>query len=325
MKTQAIRIETTGGPEVMRLTEIDLPDPAPDQVQVNIRACGVNFIDTYQRSGLYPLALPSGLGNEAAGIVSKVGSAVRHLREGDRVAYASGPAGTYAQAHNAPANRVAKLPDSIGFEEGAAMMLKGLTVRYLFKETYPLKSGETILFHAAAGGVGLIACQWARHLGVNMIGTVGSEEKARLAREHGCAHTILYRSEDVPAKVRAITGGRGVPVVYDSVGKATFDASLDCLQRRGLMVSFGNASGPVTGVNLGLLMTKGSLYVTRPTAAHYLSTDEEFNTAVADLFAVVGSGAVKIPVRHRYPLSEAVRCHEDLEGRRTTGASVLLP
>lgn len=325
MKTQAIRIEKTGGPEVMRFTEIELPDPQPDQAQVSLRAIGVNFIDTYQRSGLYPLALPSGLGNEAAGIVCKVGSAVRNLREGDRVAYASGPPGTYAGAHNVPANRVARLPDAISFEEGAAMMLKGLTVRYLFKETYPLKSGETILFHAAAGGVGLIACQWARHLGVTMIGTVGSEEKAKLAREHGCAHTILYRTEDVPAKVREITGGRGVPVVYDSVGKATFEASLDCLQRRGLMVSFGNASGPVTGVNLGLLMQKGSLYVTRPTAAHYLSTDEEFNTAVADLFGVVASGAVKIPIHHRYPLAEAVRCHQDLEGRRTTGASVLLP
>ena len=325
MKTQAIRIEKTGGPEVMRLVEIDLPDPGPDQVQVSLRAIGVNFIDTYQRSGLYPLALPSGLGNEAAGIVSKVGSAVRHLREGDRVAYASGPPGTYAGAHNAPANRVAGLPDAISFEAGAAMMLKGLSVRYLFKETYPLKSGETILFHAAAGGVGLIACQWSRHLGVTLIGTVGSEDKAKLAREHGCAHTILYRIEDVPAKVREITGGRGVPVVYDSVGKATFEASLDCLQRRGLMVSFGNASGPVTGVNLGLLMTKGSLYVTRPTAAHYMITDEEFNTAVADLFSVVASGAVKIPIHHKYPLTEAARCHEDLEGRRTTGACILLP
>ena len=325
MQIHAIRIEKTGGPEVMQLVDHELPDPQPDQVQVSIRAIGVNFIDTYQRSGLYPLSLPSGLGNEAAGIVSKIGSAVQHLREGDRVAYAAGPPGTYASAHNVQASRAARLLDAISFEQGAAMMLKGLTVRYLFRETYRLKAGETILFHAAAGGVGLIACQWARHLGVTLIGTVGSEEKAKLAREHGCVHTILYRTEDVPARVREITGGRGVPVVYDSVGKDTFESSLDCLQRRGLMVSFGNASGPVTGVNLGILMQKGSLYVTRPTAAHYMVTDEEFHTAVSDLFAVVESGAVKIPVHHRYHLEDAAQCHRDLEGRCTTGACILLP
>jgi NADPH2:quinone reductase len=325
MKIRAIRIDQCGGPEVMHLEAYDLPDPEPDQVQVRLQAIGVNFIDTYQRSGLYPLALPSGLGSEGAGIVEKAGAAVKHLREGDRVAYAAGPPGTYAEAHNVQANRAALLPGSISFAQGAAMMLKGLTVRYLFKETYPLHAGETILFHAAAGGVGLIACQWARHLGVTVIGTAGSEEKARLAREHGCAYVILYRDEDVAARVREITGGKGVPVVYDSVGRDTFESSLDCLQRRGLMVSYGNASGPVTGVNLATLMQKGSLYVTRPTAVHYMATDEEFNTAVADLFDVVSSGAVQIPIHQQYRLEDAVQCHRDLETRKTTGSSILLP
>jgi len=324
MKIRAVCISEYGGPEVMKLEQVDLPDPAPGQVQVRLRACGVNYIDTYQRSGLYPLPLPFVPGNEGAGVVERAGSDVKHLKAGDRVAYMGGP-GSYAEVHNIAADRVVKLPDSISDETGAAMMLKGLTVRYLFRETFPLKGGETILFHAAAGGVGLIACQWARHLGVTMIGTVGSEEKAELARAHGCTHTILYREENVAERVHELTGGSGVPVVYDSVGKDTFESSLDCLRRRGLMVSFGNASGPVTGVNLGLLAQKGSLYLTRPTGVHYTATREELEAAAADLFSVVESGAVTIPINHRYPLAQAVDCHRDLEGRRTTGSCILLP
>ncbi|HXZ68319.1 MAG TPA: quinone oxidoreductase [Alphaproteobacteria bacterium] len=325
MKIRAIRFAETGGPEVLKLEEIDLPEPGPGEIRVRLEAIGVNYIDTYHRSGLYKMPLPSGVGLEGAGIVDALGPGVTRVKPGDRVAYASGPIGVYAEAHNVSAARVVKIPASISDEQAAAMMLKGLTVRYLIKETYPVKAGETVLFHAAAGGVGLIACQWLRALGVTVIGTVGSEAKAQLARAHGCEHVILYRKEDVAKRVRELTGGKGVPVVYDSVGKDTFLGSLDSLKVRGLMVSFGNASGPVTGVDLGILSQKGSLYLTRPTGAHYNQTTEELEEAAADLFDVVASGKVKIEIHQRYRLADAVQVHRDLESRKTTGASVILP
>ena len=262
---KAVRINEPGGPEVMELVDVDLAAPAPGEVQIRHTAIGLNYIDTYHRSGLYPLAMPSGLGLEAAGVVEAVGEGVDSLAVGDRVAYGAGPLGAYSQVCNAPANRMTKVPDSIDDETAAAMMLKGMTVRYLLKATYAVQSGETILFHAAAGGVGLIACQWAKALGATVIGTVGSEEKAELAKAHGCHHTINYQTEDVAARVRELTDGKGVPVVYDGVGQATLDASLDSLQPRGLLVSFGNASGPVKNFDLGVLSAKGSLYITRPT------------------------------------------------------------
>jgi NADPH2:quinone reductase len=325
MKIRAIRFSENGGPEVMKLQEIDLLEPAPKEIRVRLKAIGVNYIDTYQRSGLYKLPLPSGLGLEGAGIVEALGPGVTRMKIGDRVAYGSGPVGAYAEAHNVHSERAVKIPDGISDEVAAALMLKGLTVRYLIKETYPVKAGETVLWHAAAGGVGLIACQWLRALGVTVIGTVGSEAKAQLARAHGCEHVILYRKEDVAKKVRELTGGKGVPVVYDSVGKDTFIGSLDSLKQRGLMVSFGNASGPITGVDLGILSAKGSLYVTRPTGAHYNQTTEELDAAAADLFDVVARGTVKIEIHQRYKLADAAQCHRDLEGRKTTGASVILP
>jgi NADPH:quinone reductase len=322
---KAIRIEKTGGPEVMQLVDVDLPPPGPGEVRIRQTAIGLNFIDTYHRNGLYPVKLPSGLGLEAAGVVEEAGEGVTHLKKGDRVAYGNGPIGAYAQARNAPANRVSKLPDGIADETAAAMMLKGMTVRYLLRETYKVKSGETILLHAAAGGVGLIACQWAKALGATVIGTAGSEEKAELARAHGCDHVILYKSEDVPARVRELTGGKGVPVVYDGVGKDTLTMSLDSLQPRGLLVSFGNASGPVDAFNVGLLAAKGSLYITRPTLATYAARDEDLQANASDLFDVVKSGKVKIEVNQSYPLSEAVKAHQDLEARKTTGSTILVP
>ena len=324
MKIQAIRFSETGGPGVLRLETIDLADPAEGEIRVRLAASGVNYIDTYQRSGLYKIPLPSGLGLEGAGRVEALGRGVARFKVGDRVAYASGPPGAYAEAHNVRADRAVKIPDSISDETAAAMMLKGLTVRYLIKETYPVKAGETVLWHAAAGGVGLIACQWLKALGVTVIGTVGSEAKAQLARAHGCDHAILYRTEDVAKRVRELTGGAGVPVVYDSVGRSTFMASLDSLKVRGLLVIFGNASGPVTGVDLSILTQKGSLYVTRPTAAHYAQTTEELDEAAADLFDAVARGLVKIEIHQRYKLADSAECHRDLEARKTTGASVLL-
>jgi NADPH:quinone reductase len=322
---KAIRIEQTGGPEVMQLVDVDLPPPGKGEVRIRQTAIGLNFIDTYHRNGLYPMKLPSGLGLEAAGVVEETGKGVTHLKQGDRVAYGNGPIGAYAQARNAPANRVSKLPDGISDETAAAMMLKGMTVRYLLRETYKLASGETILLHAAAGGIGLIASQWAKALGATVIGTAGSEEKAELARAHGCDHVILYKSEDVPARVRELTGGKGVPVVYDGVGKDTLLMSLDSLQPRGLLVSFGNASGPVDGFNVGLLAAKGSLYVTRPTLATYVAKDEDLQANANDLFDMVKSGKVKIEVNQSYPLSQAIKAHKDLEARKTTGSTILVP
>jgi NADPH2:quinone reductase len=322
---KAIRLETQGGPDVMTLQDVDLPDPGEGQVRVRHAAIGLNFIDVYHRSGLYPLSLPSGIGLEAAGVVEALGPGVTTLEVGDRVAYGAGPLGAYAQACNAPANRLVRIPDTIDDETAAAMMLKGMTVRYLLCATYKVKAGETILFHAAAGGVGLIACQWAKAIGATVIGTVGSEEKAELARAHGCDHTINYRSEDVAARVRELTGGAGVPVVYDSVGQATVMASLDCLKPRGMFVTFGNSSGPIRNFDLGILSTKGSLYVTRPTLMTYVGSDADLAETAGDLIGMVGSGKVRITVNQRYALADARKAHEDLEGRRTTGATVLMP
>jgi NADPH:quinone reductase len=322
---KAISIAETGGPEVMQLVDVDLPPPGPGEVRIRHTAIGLNYIDTYHRSGLYPVKLPSGLGLEAAGVVEETGDGVTNLKAGDRVAYGNGPLGAYSQARNAPANRVSKLPDGIPDETAAAMMLKGMTVRYLLRQTYKVAAGETILFHAAAGGVGLIACQWAKALGATVIGTAGSEEKAELARAHGCEHVIIYSKEDVPARVRELTGGKGVPVVYDGVGQDTLMTSLDCLSPRGLLVSFGNASGPVKAFDVGILAAKGSLYITRPTLATYVSSDADMQANANDLFDVVKSGKVKIAVNQRYRLSEVVQAHRDLAARKTTGSTVLEP
>jgi NADPH:quinone reductase len=322
---KAIRIEETGGPDVMKLVDVDLPPPGPGEIRLRHTAIGLNFIDTYHRSGLYPVQLPSGLGLEAAGVVEETGEGVTHLKPGDRVAYGNGPIGAYAQARNAPADRVSKLPDEIPDETAAAMMLKGMTVRYLLRQTFKVAPGDTILLHAAAGGVGLIACQWAKALGATVIGTAGSEEKAELARAHGCDHVILYTKEDVPARVRELTGGKGVPVVYDGVGKDTLTVSLDSLRPRGLLVSFGNASGPVKDFDVGVLAAKGSLFLTRPVLAHHVATSEELQANARDLFDVVKSGKVKIEVNQTYPLSDVVQAHRDLASRKTTGSTVLVP
>lgn len=322
---KAIRITETGGPDVLKLVDVDLADPGAGEVQVQHTAIGLNYIDTYFRSGLYPAPIPCGLGLEAAGVVTKVGDGVSHLKEGDRVAYGSGPLGAYSEAQNAPANRLVKVPDGVSDKDAAAMMLKGMTAHYLLRRTYKVKAGDTILFHAAAGGVGLIACQWAKHLGATVIGTVGSEEKAALAKQAGADHTILYREEDVPARVREITGGKMVPVVYDGVGKDTFNMSLDCLAPLGLLASFGNASGPVPPFDLSILNLKGSLFVTRPSLAAYTASDEDLAMTAADLFEVMAKGAVKADVRQEYALADAAQAHKDLEGRKTTGATVLIP
>lgn len=322
---KAIRITQTGGPEVLTLVDVDLADPGAGEVQVQHTAIGLNYIDTYFRSGLYPAPIPCGLGLEAAGVVTKVGDGVTTLKAGDRVAYGSGPLGAYSEAQNAPANRLVKVPDGVSDKDAAAMMLKGMTAHYLLRRTYKVKPGDTILFHAAAGGVGLIACQWAKHLGATVIGTVGSEEKAALARQAGADHTILYRDEDVPARVREITGGKMVPVVYDGVGKDTFEMSLNCLAPLGLLASFGNASGPVPPFDLSILNLKGSLFVTRPSLAAYTASDEDLAMTAADLFEVMAKGAVKADVRQEYALADAAQAHTDLEGRKTTGATVLIP
>ena len=322
---KAIRFARTGGPEVLEYVDVEVGDPGPGEARVRNHAIGVNFIDTYFRSGLYPLDLPNGLGQEAAGVVEAVGEGVTHVKPGDRVAYAARPNGAYSQLRVMPADILVHLPDAISFETGAAMMLQGLTVQYLLKQTYAVQPGETILFHAAAGGVGLIACQWARALGVNLIGTVGSNEKAALARERGAAHVINYRDEDVVQRVLDITNGEKVPVVYDSVGKDMFTRSLDCLRPRGLMVSFGNSSGPVPPFSLNELSARGSLYITRPTLQSYAATRAQREAMAADLFDVVASGKVNIDIHQRFPLADAAQAHIALEGRRTTGKTILLP
>jgi len=321
---KAIRFHAPGGPEVLKLEDVDLGMPAPGQVRVRHTAIGVNFIDTYHRSGLYKLPLPSGLGSEAAGIVDALGEGVTTLKKGDRVAYA-GALGAYAEANNVAADKLVKLPDGISDEIAAAALLKGMTAQYLLTRTYTVNPGETILFHAAAGGVGLIACQWARHLGASVIGTVGSDEKIALARDHGCTHVLNTSSEDWPRRVREITEGAGVPVVYDSIGKDSWSGSLDCLSVRGLMVSFGNASGAVPAFEPGMLSAKGSLYLTRPTLVHYTRDARELQQTADDLFDVIASGAVKVEVRQRFKLADAAKAHEALHSRQTTGATILLP
>ncbi len=324
---KAIIIEKTGGPEVMDYKDVSLADPGPGEVRVRHTAIGVNYIDTYHRSGLYPVPLPSGIGLEAAGVVEAVGAGVGNLKPGDHVAYGSGPIGAYSEARNIPAAKLIKIPNSnvIADEVAAAMMLKGMTVRYLLRATYKVKPGETILFHAAAGGVGTIFGQWAKALGATVIGTVGSDAKKEIAKAHGYDHVINNRTEDVVKRVKELTGGKGVPVVYDGVGQATFITSLDCLQPRGMLVSFGNASGPVKNVDLGILSAKGSLYVTRPTLMTYTATPEELKETADDLIDMVASGKVKISINQRYRLADAVQAHRDLEGSKTTGTTILIP
>src|SRR5687767_12831028 len=321
---KAMRYHKQGGPEVLQLDEVPVGDPGPGQARVRHTAIGVNFIDTYQRSGLYPMQLPAVAGNEAAGVVEAVGTGVTDLKAGDRVAYTGLP-GSYCEARIVPADRLVKLPQGISEEQAASMMLKGLTVHYLVHSTYAVKKGETVLWHAAAGGVGLIACQWLKALGASMIGTVGSEEKASLAKSHGAEHVINYSKENFVDRVKSITGNKNVPVVYDSVGKTTWDGSLDCLRPRGLMVTFGNASGPVPPVNLGILSTKGSLYVTRPTLATHIASRADLVERSNALFEAVQSGKVKIETTKRYKLADAQAAHRDLEGRKTTGSIVLVP
>jgi NADPH2:quinone reductase len=323
---KAIRIHETGGPEVMRFEDYDPGRPAAGEALVRHEAVGLNFIDVYQRDGTYPLpSLPAVLGMEGAGVVEAVGEGVTEVAAGDRVAYAGLPPGAYAEKRLIPAHRLVRLPDAISTRQGAAMMLQGMTARYLLHGCYKVKSGDRILIHAAAGGVGLIVCQWANHLGATVIGTVGSEEKAELARAHGCHHTILYDREDFTERTREITDGRGVDVVYDSVGQATFMKSLDCLRPMGMMVSFGQSSGLVAPFNPGILSAKGSLFLTRPTLMTYTARRDDLLEHAHDLFEVVQSGAVKIEVRQTYALSEAARAHADLEARKTTGSTILLP
>ena len=321
----AIRIHATGGPEVMQWEEVAVGEPGPGEARVRHTAIGVNFIDTYHRGGLYPLPLPTGLGNEAAGVVEAVGSGVDWIGVGDRVGSCTGPLGAYSTSRIVPADRLVKLPDYIDDRTAAALMLKGLTVQYLFRQTVPLKGGETIMFHAAAGGVGLIACQWARALGVTLIGTVGSDEKAALARANGCAHTIVYTRENFVDRVKEITGGKGVPIVYDGIGKDTFPASLDCLSPRGMFVSFGNSSGPVAAFNLGVLAQKGSLYATRPTLVTYAADRQSLNAMAGELFAMVHAGRIKADVRQTFALKDAADAHRALQARQTTGSTLLLP
>jgi NADPH2:quinone reductase len=322
--TQAIRIHQTGGPEVMTLDDIPLAAPGPGMVTVGNRAIGLNYIDTYHRSGLYPLPLPSGLGLEGAGVVEAVGEGAG-FEVGDRVAYCSAGIGAYAQTINLPASRLVPIPEGIDFEQAAACLLKGQTTEYLLQRTWPLKAGETCLFHAAAGGVGLLFGQWAASIGARVIGTVGSAEKAELALAHGFAEVINYREEDVVERLHELTHGQKVPVVFDGVGKDTFEASLDCLQPRGLMVSFGNASGPPAPLDLQTLAQKGSLFITRPTMLSYTATTEALRQSSEDLFARVLAGDIRIEINQRYPLSEVQAAHRDLEGRKTTGSTVLLP
>jgi len=322
---KAIRFHKTGGPEVMQMEEVNVGEPAAGQARIRQTAIGVNFIDTYHRSGLYPMPLPSGLGSEGAGVVDAVGPGVTDVKPGDRVAYTGNPVGSYAEARLYAADRLVKIPAGITDQQAASMMLKGMTVQYLIHRSFKVKSGDTVLWHAAAGGVGLIATQWLKALGVTVIGTVGSEEKAVLAKKAGCAHVINYSTENFTQRVKDITGGKGVPVVYDSVGKSTWEGSLDCLQPRGMMVSFGNASGAVPPVNIGILGQKGSLFLTRPTLFSYIASRAELEETANSLFDVVTSGKVKIEVTGTYKLAEAEKAHRDLEGRKTTGSVILVP
>src|SRR3954465_13501207 len=320
---KAVRFHNQGGPEVMQYDDVQVGDAGPGQVRIRHAAIGVNFVDVYQRSGLYPMQLPQVAGNEGAGVVEAVGQGVSDLKPGDRIAYTGLP-GSYCEQRIVPAERMVKLPQAISEEQAASMMLKGLTVHYLIHSTYPVKKGETVLWHAAAGGVGLIACQWLKSLGVTVIGTAGSDEKASLAKAHGAEHVINYSRENFVERVQAITGGKKVPVVYDSVGKNTWEGTLECLRPRGLIVSFGNASGPVPPVNLGILSTKGSLYVTRPTLATHIATRADLVERSNALFEVVKSGKVKIETTGKYKLADAAKAHSDLEGRKTTGSIILV-
>lgn len=323
MTVRTMVIEAHGGPEQFKLVEREVGQPGPGQVLIRHRAVGLNFIDVYQRSGLYPMDLPHALGMEAAGVIEAVGDGVTHLKAGDRAAYAAQPPGAYCEARVMPAAQVCPLPDGISFEEGAAMMLKGLTVQYLFRRTIPILPGDTVLFHAAAGGVGLIACQWARSEGITLIGTAGTDEKCRLALDHGAAHCINYRTGDWPAKVRELTGGKGVDVVMDAVGADTFEGSLDSLRPLGMMISFGNASGPVPPFSVGILGQKGSLKITRPTLFTHIADGATCQQMARDLFEKVLSGDVKIRIDQRFPLEEVAQAHQVLEARKTTGSTIL--
>lgn len=322
---KAIRIHEPGGPEVMKYEDVELAAPEAGQVQIKHTAIGLNYIDTYHRSGLYPLPLPSGIGMEGAGTVAAIGDGVSDLAVGDRVAYAAPPPGSYAEARNIEASKVVKVPASVDDKMAAAMMLQGLTVQYLIRQIYKVGPGDTILVHAAAGGVGLILCQWAKSLGATVIGTVGSDAKAELAKANGCDHPIIYTRENFVERVAEITDGNKVPVVYDSIGKDTWPNSLDCLAPTGIMVSFGQASGPIAPVDLGIFAQKGSLKFTRPTLMTYTAKKADLDAMAADLFDVVGKGAVKIAINQEYALADAVKAHQDLEGRKTTGSTILLP
>ena len=324
--TRAVRIDQNGGPEVLKIVDVTVGDPGPGEIRIRHKAVGLNFIDVYQRTGLYPLPMPLNLGMEASGVVEAVGPGVTHLQVGDRAAYASQPPGSYCEVRVMPAKVVFKLPDAIDFDTGAAMMLKGMTAQFLLKRTLPqggLQAGDFVLFHAAAGGVGLIACQWAKALGYQLIGTAGSDAKCALAKANGAAHVINYAKEDFAARVKEITGGKGVKVVYDSVGKDTWDKSLDCLSPFGLMASFGNASGPVPPFAPGILGNKGSLFVTRQTLFTHIATHEGAMAMSKDLFDIVTSGKVKINIEQRYPLEQVQQAHRDLEARKTTGCTIL--
>jgi NADPH2:quinone reductase len=320
---RTIIIEAHGGPEVLKLVDRPVGEPGPGQVRLRHQACGLNFIDVYQRSGLYPMALPAALGMEASGVVEAVGEGVSHVKPGDRVAYAAMPPGAYTEARVMPAAQVCPLPDAIPFDQGAAMMLKGMTVQYLFHRTTPLKAGDVVLFHAAAGGVGLLACQWAKSEGITLIGTAGSEDKCQLALDHGASHVINYRREDFAARVKEITGGRGVDVVMDSVGKDTFEGSLDCLRPLGMMISFGNASGKVPPFDIGVLAAKGSLKITRQTLFTHIADHATCQQMARHLFDKVESGAVKIRIDQRFALEDVAEAHRTLEGRGTTGQTIL--
>jgi len=322
---KAIRFEKTGGSGVLQYVDYDLPPPTAGQVQVKHTAIGVNFIDTYHRTGLYSLPLPSGLGSEAAGIVAAVGDGVTRFKVGERVGYCSGVIGSYAEINNVPEGRLVHLPDSIDDELAAGVLLKGMTAQYLIRRIYPVKAGETIVFHAAAGGVGQIGCQWAKHLGATVIGSTTSPEKVEFAKGNGCAHVVNTKQPGWERQVRELTGGVGVPVVYDSIGKDTFMAGLDCLQPRGIMVTYGNASGPVDAFSPAILAAKGSLFVTRPVLGHYTSTPSEMQATADDLFAVIASGAIRVAINQRFALKDAAKAHDALTGKKTTGATILMP